>query len=88
MTRSGLSRTVSVSFEVRRAVSRLVYIFMDKVPVVADLNFLDNTFQDTCTQTPLNVLLKKSEKPAAKGPKGKSSKNNNGVITKRLFPEL
>lgn len=32
--------------------SCLVYIFMDKVPVVADLNFLDNTFQDTCTQTP------------------------------------
>jgi len=58
---------------------------MDKVPVVAGLNFLDNTFQDTCTQTPLKIPEKKSEKPAAKGPKGRSSKSNNGVITKRLF---
>jgi hypothetical protein len=62
---------------------------MDKVPLVADLNFLDSTFQDTCTQTPLkNPEKKKSEKSAAKGPKGRSSKSKNGVITKRLFPEL
>ena len=53
--------------------------------MVAGLNFLDNTFQDTCTQTPLKIPEKKSEKPAAKGPKGRSSKSNNGVITKRLF---
>jgi hypothetical protein len=61
---------------------------MDKVPVVADLNFLDNTFQDTCTQTTLKVPEKKSKKPATKGPKGRSSKSNNDVITKRLFLEL
>jgi len=35
---------------------------MDKVPLVADLNFLDNTFQDTCSQTPLNVPEKKKKK--------------------------
>jgi len=35
---------------------------MDKVPVVADLNFLDNTFQDTCTQTTLKVPEKKKVK--------------------------
>jgi len=40
---------------------------MDKVPVVANLNFLDNTFQDTCTQAPLKVPEKKKWKAYSKG---------------------